>query len=180
MASPMFAAGKRCQHATSAGCGIYDERPEGCRTFRCTWLDTPELDEGMRPDRCGFILRPLHQLEAGTWGFEFTELPRGADSLQLRLAVAGLIGTFLDHRADARLHLQLAPWAQATSGRGGQVISRSRAEWQATVAELEEPNPLTVWGVLANTVVDAWGPALAPRRKAPVKPPRTKAKKRRR
>jgi hypothetical protein len=31
--------GQYCQHAVkSKGCGIYDSRPETCRSFRCMWL----------------------------------------------------------------------------------------------------------------------------------------------
>ena len=59
-------AGKPCQHCTSRGCAIYDNRPEEpCRTFRCEWLKNEEsFDDEMRPDRCGAILisdRPFKQ-----------------------------------------------------------------------------------------------------------------------
>ena len=50
--------GKACKHKTSGGCAIYSDRPEDpCKTFRCGWLQSPDLlDEEFRPDRCGAIL----------------------------------------------------------------------------------------------------------------------------
>lgn len=47
-----------CQHRTDAGCAIYENRPDNpCKTFRCAWLDTDDLDESMRPDKSGAIAR---------------------------------------------------------------------------------------------------------------------------
>lgn len=50
-----------CQHCTSAGCGIYDFRPEPCRGFQCLWLASQQiralaLPGAMRPDRCGVAI----------------------------------------------------------------------------------------------------------------------------
>lgn len=49
--------GSGCGHICSAGCGIYESRPERpCRSFKCAWLLEPEdFPESMRPDRCGAI-----------------------------------------------------------------------------------------------------------------------------
>jgi hypothetical protein len=50
-----------CKHVEErVGCGIYEERPEDCRTFECMWLQTqtdrvrawPKM---MRPDKCGVM-----------------------------------------------------------------------------------------------------------------------------
>lgn len=51
--------GFACKHCTSAGCAIYEDRPEDpCKTFKCRWLSDPEeLEDGLRPDRCGAITR---------------------------------------------------------------------------------------------------------------------------
>jgi hypothetical protein len=57
-------AGKRCDHLTAAGCGIYEERPQTCREFQCSWhlndLDTlvlPGADVAeYRPDALGVML----------------------------------------------------------------------------------------------------------------------------
>ena len=39
-----------------AGCGIYEDRPDVCRGFRCVWLDDPNMPEEFRPDRSKMIL----------------------------------------------------------------------------------------------------------------------------
>lgn len=51
--------GVACKHCTSAGCAIYEDRPEDpCKTFKCRWLSDPVgLEEELRPDRCGAIAR---------------------------------------------------------------------------------------------------------------------------
>ena len=51
--------GMPCRHKTDAGCAIYEHRPEKpCKTFLCLWKKDPEgLDEEMRPDKSGVILR---------------------------------------------------------------------------------------------------------------------------
>lgn len=51
-------AGHPCPHSTSAGCGIYRDRPqEPCRTFVCSWLvENSPLPDWMRPDVCGAIV----------------------------------------------------------------------------------------------------------------------------
>ncbi len=41
-----------CDHcAIGEGCRIYADRPQSCRTFRCWWLDHPEMPDELRPDR---------------------------------------------------------------------------------------------------------------------------------
>jgi Fe-S-cluster containining protein len=51
---------RACEHLCRAGCGIYAERPESCRTFACQWLRgllevDGAVDPEMRPDSCGVI-----------------------------------------------------------------------------------------------------------------------------
>jgi len=54
--------GVPCQFRKPAACGIYDTRPELCRSFRCGWLMPGSgFPEAWRPDKAGFIIRP------GTW-----------------------------------------------------------------------------------------------------------------
>lgn len=43
---------ERCPNLGPDGCLIYDERPEGCRKFRCAWLVGLEVP---RPDQDGVI-----------------------------------------------------------------------------------------------------------------------------
>lgn len=47
--------GVSCQHLTSEGCGIYEDRPESCRRFECGWL-AGMGDLSVRPDRVGAVL----------------------------------------------------------------------------------------------------------------------------
>lgn len=42
-----------CQHLTPRGCGIYETRPEVCRSFECNWKFGLG-DASGRPDRLGF------------------------------------------------------------------------------------------------------------------------------
>jgi Fe-S-cluster containining protein len=47
-----------CQHAVrGAGCTIYENRPEVCRTFNCHWKQVDYLGEEWRPDRCHFYMQ---------------------------------------------------------------------------------------------------------------------------
>ena len=47
-------AGCDCPHA-SAGCGIYAERPDECRSYSCEWKKGKYRDED-RPDRVGIVV----------------------------------------------------------------------------------------------------------------------------
>lgn len=38
------------------GCSRYEDRPKDCRTFNCSWRNTPVLPNKFRPDRCGLVL----------------------------------------------------------------------------------------------------------------------------
>ena len=38
------------------GCGIYESRPDACRSYSCLWLLDDGLGEAWRPDRTGFVL----------------------------------------------------------------------------------------------------------------------------
>lgn len=50
-------AGRWCPHcAPGRGCKIYDQRPESCRIFSCTWLTTPMVPEALKPDRTKVVL----------------------------------------------------------------------------------------------------------------------------
>jgi hypothetical protein len=50
-----------CAHCRiGAGCGIYDTRPESCRTFECVWLQTQHgrqpLAPELRPDASRVVI----------------------------------------------------------------------------------------------------------------------------
>lgn len=50
--------GKPCQHCTTEGCAIYENRPKNpCQTYRCAWLrEDGGLPDEFRPDLCGAIV----------------------------------------------------------------------------------------------------------------------------
>ena len=45
-------AGTWCQHCTKHSCGIWEERPDICKTYDCLWRTTPEMSEDLRPSKC--------------------------------------------------------------------------------------------------------------------------------
>src|SRR5258707_684763 len=45
-------AGTTCRHCNK-GCGIYETRPEVCRTFFCGWRQLEIFGDAWRPDKCG-------------------------------------------------------------------------------------------------------------------------------
>jgi len=52
-----------CHHACQRGCGIYETRPEECRTFRCLWLDGV-LPEHLKPNHIKAVVYG-HTLDSG-------------------------------------------------------------------------------------------------------------------
>ena len=54
------AQGHRCRHARrDNSCGIYETRPQACRTFYCGWRLLKWIREPLRPDLSGVLVR-LH------------------------------------------------------------------------------------------------------------------------
>ena len=50
-----------CEHCTAGGCGIYADRPDACRGFKCLWLASQDfppvrLAPELRPDRAGTVI----------------------------------------------------------------------------------------------------------------------------
>ncbi len=57
------AAGVWCAKAVPGkGCGIYENRPQGCRTFYCHWMTNRNWGPEWKPERAKFVLH------AGTGG----------------------------------------------------------------------------------------------------------------
>ncbi len=51
-------SGVPCRFLGPKGCGIYESRPELCRSFVCGWLRPGSpFPEHWRPDKVGFIIR---------------------------------------------------------------------------------------------------------------------------
>ncbi len=49
--------GLTCVFTHKHGCAIHGVHPQTCKTFRCFWLDKPELGPEWRPSVAGFVLR---------------------------------------------------------------------------------------------------------------------------
>lgn len=54
LAKPMGVACVHCR--PGKGCGIYADRPTGCRAFECVWLMDPEMPHRFRPDQTRVVL----------------------------------------------------------------------------------------------------------------------------
>jgi hypothetical protein len=65
----------RCEHQRNGwkACAIYDDRPDGCRTFECDWL-RGKMASRDRPDQLGLIVT------AQPGGFVCWETRKGARS----------------------------------------------------------------------------------------------------
>lgn len=51
--------GRWCPHCVvGRGCGVYETRPDECRTFHCLWLQRENLGPEWRPDRSKFVMWP--------------------------------------------------------------------------------------------------------------------------
>lgn len=48
-------AGRLCHHCTGSACGIYERRPEPCKTFFCLWRCVAGMPDDARPDRIGVM-----------------------------------------------------------------------------------------------------------------------------
>lgn len=62
--------GQRCSEVCDGrkkGCGIYETRPEGCKTYECHWLRNNLLDRQHRPDRIGIIFDDGEVRRPGFW-----------------------------------------------------------------------------------------------------------------
>lgn len=57
------AQGLRCKHTKSDnGCSIYEARPKTCRDFYCGWRQLAWIQESLRPDISGILIRPHKRL----------------------------------------------------------------------------------------------------------------------
>lgn len=49
--------GMPCPLIVAHGCAIHGSHPKTCQTFRCHWLNQPDLGPEWRPSIAGFVLR---------------------------------------------------------------------------------------------------------------------------
>jgi hypothetical protein len=53
-------AGERCKnYVIGEGCKIYENRPEECRLFECSYFQMEKAFEGLRPDSCGIMFEKI-------------------------------------------------------------------------------------------------------------------------
>jgi hypothetical protein len=59
--------GYRCRHSLpDNGCGIYETRPQTCRTFYCGWRRLKWVRETLRPDSSGVLVRLHYDVSPST------------------------------------------------------------------------------------------------------------------
>src|SRR4051794_15963736 len=70
LGKPFYAV---CEHVCDHGCGIYEQRPQRCRDYRCAWhlgMLGPRVDR--RPDQSGILIH--FQEHEGKWSLAVYEL----------------------------------------------------------------------------------------------------------
>ncbi len=75
--------GVPCRFLRPDGCGIYERRPELCRSFVCGWLKVGSpFPDRWRPDRIGFFIREGLWEGQRCWLLQFAGNDPGEDILQ--------------------------------------------------------------------------------------------------
>ena len=59
-------ADQMCMHCTGKGCGIYEARPQVCRTWDCVWRRIGTMPLETRPDHLGVLFTVDRQAEPQT------------------------------------------------------------------------------------------------------------------
>ena len=92
---------QRCEHQCPQGCAIYQDRPEPCAAYQCSWL-LGHFDEDQRPDKTGVL-------------FEHTEMRNHDDDATLVV----LLGMAFTPDADVRGFLKHTEPGQIVAIAGG-------------------------------------------------------------
>ncbi|MGE3805440.1 MAG: hypothetical protein AB7K24_12265 [Gemmataceae bacterium] len=74
----------RCAHVCTAGCGIYETRPEVCRDYRCLWLAGYLPLEDCRPSELGIMFDCDGNDDDG-WDLDVYEIWPGALEQRARI-----------------------------------------------------------------------------------------------
>ena len=83
-----------CKHKTCSGCGIYEERPEGCQVYSCFWLQTGMTDLKLRPDTLGAVIDVTREFNTPLPVIMFWETETG--DVENSIGVSRLISHFMD------------------------------------------------------------------------------------
>jgi hypothetical protein len=136
LGKPFYA---KCEHLVERGCGIYEQRPQCCRDFVCSWAaGLMGSNNSWRPDRSGLLFF-VRRFPDGLW-LEIYEAEAGAaedlsriDYLSRKILdfvtrTERVIGTRL-HRVNDKIALGFE--ADARKYPGSEVVSRkmSRYSW---------------------------------------------------
>ena len=98
-------AGVPCVYLSPAGgCGIYERRPQVCKSFLCGWRLYP-LPEELRPDRAGVLIRPQPGAGAGLTIGLVSEDERPLFSE----AVMTLVGAWISNDAPVAISVRTRP-----------------------------------------------------------------------
>ena len=55
-------AGMWCEHfKDGVGCSIYGEHPDGCKNYKCGWLERPEYGDEWFPNKSKIIIMEKHE-----------------------------------------------------------------------------------------------------------------------
>jgi hypothetical protein len=111
--------GYRCKNTRPDNlCGIYETRPDTCRTFFCGWRRLKWVREGMRPDQSGVLVR-LHgaiseQDGSRQLGVMITLLTAAALKAE---GLAETVGAAVAARVPVYLHIPGPPGYTASTAR---------------------------------------------------------------
>jgi hypothetical protein len=76
--------GVPCRYLRPDGCGIYERRPEVCRSFVCGWLKPGSpFPEHWRPDKLGMIIREGQWEGRRCWLVQFAGKDAGDEVLEV-------------------------------------------------------------------------------------------------
>ena len=94
-----------CPHHTGDGCGIYETRPQTCRTFFCQWRYDPILAEEWRPDLSGVVVTTEPVESGASNGHAITLVVFGDHAVILDDGFAIYVATMLDRGYEALLRI---------------------------------------------------------------------------
>jgi hypothetical protein len=83
-----------CPHVVAGqGCGIYAERPVGCRQFICGWLLDPDMGPDLKPENCHVVISQQNEQNIiATCDADYPEAWRAPNVLEFLHHLAEVIG----------------------------------------------------------------------------------------
>jgi hypothetical protein len=123
-----------CEHLCEAGCGIYADRPQSCRSFRCEWLRgvleaDGGLDTALRPDACGVVFAYQPESAFGEMYTAWEVEPGASDVGDARDIIAELSERFLVVVVGCRADGGTGPGERRFVGPADRVRQASDAMW---------------------------------------------------